>query len=792
MRKWTYLVAALLIGGSAATFTGCIDNEEPAGITELRGAKAELLKAKAQVEAADAAYRLAETAWMQAKADYEAELAKQEAFKTQWHEAYTASEKQRIEQEMQKSAEQFKADLLAKQQATAIAQAEYDKAIIAIEAALVGYKESVYTVELEKLLADKVSVTYQKWDQTLNGGAGGWSPTTDSATGLPGVAAKIANAQKSLAQLMREKAKIEFSYDVSSKISAVEGQLAMERGVLEGYKKNLDNLKTIAGTPYEDWNTKYQELEDAAKKLEADRTNLGIEEKEALKPIAEKEKANTDAAALTSELTFVIPDAIQDDFYNNIDGSLSAYTPSGAAAPFNFHSQASKDAEGIYSYPNGVTTMLKMADKATLLDDMLNLIEQDYVIADNELEQGKIKLEQLKNVNDGNQVVYAEYLKTWKDALDAYTKLFNDGKYYAPNINDYAVIKAEYQEYLALPESDATEIAAKEAAQKLFAANLKSYLTKRMALDGFKITKTADATKVIDPTVAADWTQWDALTSDDARFGGDVYHSDIADGGAYKDYKDAAEKLGYLYNINPRDGRCVEYTYAEYLENGSEGPGTNSSSERTLWDNGDTKTVFENCEAYEELKSAIDNKPSWDKLYADVKALSDANAKVQDDLNLLIAAVAAEKAEIEAEYAAKESAIDVEKAGIEDIQSKIKDVIKTAAGSQKTAYDAILQDLKYQIAVLEGGSVTNTGDDYNFNSSSSIPGQQVVVASYEKLLAALKDGSYKPAEEALIAQKQAAIESKQVEIDVWTALFKSLSAKKDQLLAALAGTTPAQ
>lgn len=97
MRKWTYLVAALLIGGTAATVTSCIENEEPAGITELRGAKAELLKAKVQVEAADAAYRMAETAWMQAKADYEAELAKQEAFKTQWHEAYTASEKQRIE-----------------------------------------------------------------------------------------------------------------------------------------------------------------------------------------------------------------------------------------------------------------------------------------------------------------------------------------------------------------------------------------------------------------------------------------------------------------------------------------------------------------------------------------------------------------------------------------------------------------------------------------------------------------------------------------------------------------------
>lgn len=47
MRKWTYLVAALLMGGATATFTSCIDTDEPAGITELRGAKAEFLRAKA-------------------------------------------------------------------------------------------------------------------------------------------------------------------------------------------------------------------------------------------------------------------------------------------------------------------------------------------------------------------------------------------------------------------------------------------------------------------------------------------------------------------------------------------------------------------------------------------------------------------------------------------------------------------------------------------------------------------------------------------------------------------------
>ena len=42
MRKWTYLVATLLMAGTTATFTGCIDTDEPEGIAELRGAKSDL------------------------------------------------------------------------------------------------------------------------------------------------------------------------------------------------------------------------------------------------------------------------------------------------------------------------------------------------------------------------------------------------------------------------------------------------------------------------------------------------------------------------------------------------------------------------------------------------------------------------------------------------------------------------------------------------------------------------------------------------------------------------------
>ena len=52
------LFSALFAG--TGTFTSCIDNDEPAGIEELRGAKAELLRAKVAVEQAQASLLMAQ------------------------------------------------------------------------------------------------------------------------------------------------------------------------------------------------------------------------------------------------------------------------------------------------------------------------------------------------------------------------------------------------------------------------------------------------------------------------------------------------------------------------------------------------------------------------------------------------------------------------------------------------------------------------------------------------------------------------------------------------------------
>jgi len=63
------LFSALFAG--TGTFTSCIDNDEPAGIEELRGAKAELLRAKVAVEQAQASLLMAQAEVQKAMAEKE-------------------------------------------------------------------------------------------------------------------------------------------------------------------------------------------------------------------------------------------------------------------------------------------------------------------------------------------------------------------------------------------------------------------------------------------------------------------------------------------------------------------------------------------------------------------------------------------------------------------------------------------------------------------------------------------------------------------------------------------------
>ncbi|MCM0234307.1 hypothetical protein [Bacteroides fragilis] len=150
MRKWTYLVAALLVGGATTTFTGCIDNDEPAGIEQLRGAKAEFIKAKAAYESALTEIQLVKVE--REKVELEKDQVDLELKKCslEVEQAKTAEQKAYWEAEAQKRTEEFKAKMFNLQ--TRTAQAEYNnkKALMDIEVALLTMKDDVYTAKIKE------------------------------------------------------------------------------------------------------------------------------------------------------------------------------------------------------------------------------------------------------------------------------------------------------------------------------------------------------------------------------------------------------------------------------------------------------------------------------------------------------------------------------------------------------------------------------------------------------------------------------------------------------------------
>ena len=87
MKKWSKLVLATMLSVGTLLVSGCIENIEPEGIADLRGAKAELLRAQTALQAAQAAKVEAEAALVLAQAKVQEAIAKQEEARAKYQEA---------------------------------------------------------------------------------------------------------------------------------------------------------------------------------------------------------------------------------------------------------------------------------------------------------------------------------------------------------------------------------------------------------------------------------------------------------------------------------------------------------------------------------------------------------------------------------------------------------------------------------------------------------------------------------------------------------------------------------
>lgn len=288
MKKWTYLVAAGILLGATPVFTGCIDNDEPEGITLLRGAKAELLKAKATVEEANAAWILAKAQYDEALARHEAALALEAEYKAEMEKLKNemkAAQNERdkvqlqkeieaLKQDMEENALKHKTEMIRLQGLQEQTQRNYELILkqIAIAKAVASDQGQVTIANLEAKLQKAYAILYGgtytegKTTVTIN------SERIKNSSNATALAAILYEAEEELYNASMKKAQgkdEDGKTDSKLWIPSLKLEVEKQEAVLNAANEALTKLQEFLDKDTEttDWRAEITKLEDAIKDL---------------------------------------------------------------------------------------------------------------------------------------------------------------------------------------------------------------------------------------------------------------------------------------------------------------------------------------------------------------------------------------------------------------------------------------------------------------------------------------------------------------------------------------------
>lgn len=780
MRKWTYLVAALLMGGVSTSLTSCIDNDEPAGINDLRGAKAELLRAKAAVENAEAAIKTATAAIEQAKADYAQEKVAQEKLYTDWLTAKYEDDKTALQQDAAIREQAYLQKLYQAQSAAKQAELDYQRALAQIEIALGTAKDDAYAEALQDLLYNKtftipsyqISVDPVTHEVTIN--STGSSTTT--IYGLMNLSQQLANAKQELAEAIQQNLILGYKFDKDALKNDVAVTVEVKKAELAVEEKALAELKEIIGISLDDFEAKYQEIADKKKEAENNKTNVSIEK---AKDLAEnydgKAQELKNKKEAQSEFTFDIPAAVQNDFYNIVASKAGSATGDEVAIYQNILKQATADAEGEYAFTNG----MKVNTTAAIKKSIINAVKGD--VEEKAQAQDVAQLEQaMKLAEDAETELKKSFdaaEKTWKAAAAAYDKAKKADKYHITGQSEYDVVMGALETYNNADKSDATKLA---AAQTALINAYKKYLNGdgtlegRTKLDGFKPADNINIATATADNLSARLAAFLAANDDD-RFG---TAAPTMNGGYYKALTEAADDFGV--DVDQR----TAYTYEEWTvaqEASTTLPGATSGTATFNYFTAMDKHA-EAVKAYEDAANVAD----WVTLLANIEKVEDAVLAETNALQLEGADLEKVKAEIEAKYEVQEATYQAEAKSYGDILNAMAAAVPDVDGSVETItqanYDQAIANLKAEIAKYESADLNEGTGKITLGTISA---KKQEVALYENLLAGLEDGSYQTAEEILKDYNDAMIEAYNMQIEVLQVLFDKANAQKDSYMEAL-------
>lgn len=437
MRKWTYLVATLLMAGTTATFTGCIDTDEPEGIANLRGAKAELIKAETAVKQVEVEMQKALIVNQELqnkaleianqRAEYDNQLkaldVKLKELDVELKQAQNEAEKARLEAEIAQSnankaaienqmaldAETFKALMLDAQAAAVRAQQSYDEAMRALEASKLTLTDAEReAIEKAQLFMQQSAMAMDiKYDALKDAQDAYYDALVNPS--LPSLSSLQADLK--IAQIAVEKAEI--MLDEKSNMLAL-----------------AEDFDAAA------WDTKIQELDKKISEYQSEKSKVDVElatkkasseYKAAEEKVAEMVKARRTAKKAYDEA--VADSAAQVDTYRDIKAYESEPINAGLKKLFSTNSDFRALARvgeydlatGVFSYPADQYKQTEYNNDLDIEDEALRTSAASV-----RLRRVEAWIEALKNFTvdengvEWNKLALAEKEKLAETATDQY------------------------------------------------------------------------------------------------------------------------------------------------------------------------------------------------------------------------------------------------------------------------------------------------------------------------------------------------------------------------------------
>ena len=540
MRKWTYLVATLLMAGTTATFTGCIDTDEPEGIAELRGAKSDFIKAQAAVELVEAELRKAQVAEQElvnaglalqnksAEIDLQLHelniqlkqllIEKEEAATAQ---AKAEADKTKWENEKALIVEQYKEKMLLAETVTAKAQEAYKQAMEQIEAskllltdeeqarlngvqaqvayakqamdkAMYGYSTTVIKRILSSEVANSTTTTNPDESTETNSSTTKYYVyliTEDPTQSVDGYKAG------SLKKLQEQLANYSDIVADNNLEAVLDNALKNAEFALEMTQKYADNLKAILDNEYTtvaDWEAEVKKLEEeiAAAKVKEQQYNIEkgklevanpklISDLEATSNKLETAKNNQNSNKNKAKTAAAYSKKVEAESVKK--GLNDAISDGTTVAGYNSNT-------GTFAYAKGI----QITEAQSQIDGWVKLIDKATKGVDLEnIEWAKPQLATALAAQKEAEENYAKDYKAWEDAMAAY-----DESLKIDLEKSEAAANAAIKKYNGLKPEDRKKEANIDAVATALVAYYKDALAKEAQVTKATATKGSDTKKI--------------------------------------------------------------------------------------------------------------------------------------------------------------------------------------------------------------------------------------------------------------------------------------------------------